>query len=160
MAIRKIVLKGDEVLSKVCRPVEKFDKRLADLIDDMADTLKESNGVGLAAPQVGVLKRIVVIDTGEKMLELVNPEIIETEGEQHNLEGCLSMPELYCITSRPQKVKIRAFDRNENLYEYEGEDLIARAFCHETDHLNGILITDVYTPLTEEELDAYLKREE
>ncbi len=137
MAIRNIVKYGDEVLTKKCRKVEVFDERLASLIDDLFDTLYESGGVGLAAPQVGVLKRVVVIDIGEDPLELVNPEIIETSGEQYDAEGCLSYPGQYGMVRRPYKVKIKAQDRHGDWYEYEGEELLARAFCHETDHLDG-----------------------
>jgi len=159
LAIRKIVKKGDDVLTKKCRPVEVFDNRLAQLINDMIDTLKEANGVGLAAPQVGILKRIAVVDTGDRILELVNPEIISKEGVQKNIEGCLSLPDVYCLTERPKKVTVRAYDRKGELHEYTGEDLIARAFCHEIDHLDGIVLTDVYEPLTEEELDELLQED-
>ncbi len=137
MAIRNIVKHGDEVLTKKCRRVEVFDARLADLIDDMFDTLYESGGVGLAAPQVGVLKRVVVIDLDEDPMELVNPEIIEVSGEQYGPEGCLSYPGQFGMVKRPNKVKIKAQDRHGDWYEYEGEELLARAFCHETDHLEG-----------------------
>ncbi len=137
MAIRNIVKYGDDVLTKKCRKVEVFDARLASLIDDLFDTLYESGGVGLAAPQVGVLKRVVVIDIDEDPIELVNPEIIEASGEQYGPEGCLSYPGQYGMVKRPNKVKIKAQDRNGVWREYEGEELLARAFCHETDHLDG-----------------------
>ncbi len=137
MAIRNIVKHGDDVLTKKCRKVEVFDSRLASLIDDMFDTLYQSGGVGLAAPQVGVLKRVVVIDIDDDPMELVNPEIIETSGEQYDAEGCLSYPGQYGMVRRPYKVKIKAQDRHGDWYEYEGEELLARAFCHETDHLDG-----------------------
>lgn len=141
MAIRNVVLEGDPVLSKKCRVVEKFDGRLAQLIDDMIETMHLKNGVGLAAPQVGVLKRVVVIQTNleEKPLELVNPQIIEASGNQEEVEGCLSCPGEYGITRRPLKVKVKAFDRFGIEHFYDGEALLARAFCHEIDHLDGIL---------------------
>lgn len=141
MAIRNVVLEGDPVLSKKCRVVEKFDDRLAQLIDDMIETMHLKNGVGLAAPQVGVLKRVVVIQTNleEKPLELVNPQIIEASGTQEEVEGCLSCPGEYGITKRPMKVKVKAFDRFGTEHFYNGEALLARAFCHEIDHLDGIL---------------------
>ena len=138
MAIRNIVKYGDDVLTKKCRAVEKFDDRLAQMIDDMFETLYDSNGVGLAAPQVGILRRITVIDTGDgERYELVNPEIISTEGEQTGTEGCLSYPGKFGIVTRPNKVKVKAQDRHGEWHEYEGEELLARAFCHEIDHLDG-----------------------
>ncbi|MDO4744033.1 MAG: peptide deformylase [Clostridia bacterium] len=137
MAIRNIVKHGDDVLAKKCRKVEVFDERLSSLIDDLFDTLYDSGGVGLAAPQVGVLRRVVVIDIDDNPYELVNPEIIETEGEQYGAEGCLSYPGQFGMVKRPNKVKIKAQDRNGVWHEYEGEELLARAFCHETDHLDG-----------------------
>lgn len=137
MAIRNIVKHGDDVLTKKCRKVEVFDQRLCDLVDDLLDTLYDSGGVGLAAPQVGVLRRIVVIDIGDGPYELINPEIIETSGEQYGAEGCLSYPGQFGMVKRPNKVKIKAQDRTGEWYEYEGEELLARAFCHETDHLDG-----------------------
>lgn len=141
MAIRNVVLEGDPVLFKKCRVVEKFDDRLAQLIDDMIETMHLKNGVGLAAPQVGVLKRVVVIQTNleEKPLELVNPQIIEASGNQEEVEGCLSCPGEYGITRRPLKVKVKSFDRFGTEHFYDGEALLARAFCHEIDHLDGIL---------------------
>ena len=155
MALRKIVTVGDPVLNKVCRPVTKFDDRLAMLIDDMIETMHEANGVGLAGPQVGVLRRVVVVDTGDEDLELVNPEIVETGKEmQTSLEGCLSVPGKYGIVTRPNYVVVRAQDRNGDWYEYEGEELIARAFCHELAHLDGQLYTEVAERmLTPEELE-------
>ena len=155
MALRKIVEMGDECLNKVCRPVTKFDDRLAMLIDDMIETMHEANGVGLAGPQVGVLRRVVVVDTGDEDLELVNPEIVETGKEmQTSLEGCLSVPGKYGIVTRPNYVVVRAQDRNGDWYEYEGEELIARAFCHELAHLDGQLYTEVAERmLTPEELE-------
>ena len=136
MALRNIVTEGDSVLTKVSRPVTKFDRRLHVLLDDMTDTLVDAGGVGLAAPQVGVLRRAVVVDTGEDgILELINPEIIEESGEQTGLEGCLSVPGKYGIVTRPNYVKVRAQDRDGNWFEAEGEELIARCFCHELAHL-------------------------
>lgn len=139
MALRNIVKLGDPVLTKKSRVVEKFDDRLATLIDDMLETMYDGNGVGLAAVQVGVLKRVVVIDIGEGPMELVNPEIIYTEGEQISQEGCLSLPGKWGTTSRPKKVQIKAQDRTGKWQVFTGEDLKAKAFCHEIDHLDGIL---------------------
>ena len=142
MAIRNIVKFGEEVLNKKCRPVEKFDQKLAILLDDMKETLYDADGVGLAAPQVGILRRVVVIDDGSGLLELINPEILETSKEtQIDAEGCLSNPGQYGMVERPYRVKVRAQDRNGNWFEKEGEGLLARAFCHELDHLEGILFT-------------------
>jgi len=162
MALRSIVTVGDSVLSKVCRPVMKFDRRLSILIDDMIDTLIDSGGVGLAAPQVGVLRRVVVVDTGDDgILELVNPEIIEQSGSQTGLEGCLSVPGKYGVVTRPNVVKVRAQDRYGDWFEAEGEELIARCFCHELAHLDGQLYTEVADRmLTPEELEALMKEEE
>ena len=140
---------------KVCRPVEKFDGKLHKLLDDMKETLLDANGVGLAAPQVGILRRVVVVDTGEEMLELVNPELLETSGEQEGAEGCLSVPGKYGLVKRPMVAKVRAQDRDGNWFEVEGEELIARCFCHEIDHLDGIVYTEVMERfLTEEELNG------
>ena len=142
MAIRNIVKFGDEVLNKKCRPVEKFDHKLAVLLDDMVDTLYDSNGVGLAAPQVGILRRVVVIDVGDGLLELINPEIIESSKETHtDAEGCLSNPGQYGLVEPPYRVKVRAQDRHGKWFEKEGEELLARAFWHELDHLEGVLFT-------------------
>lgn len=138
-AIRGIVKEGDEALTKKCREVTEFNERLSVLIDDMFDTMYEANEVGLAAPQVGILRRIVVIDVGEGPIELVNPVIIASSGKQKAVEGCLSCPGIYGYTKRPMHVKVRAQDRKGVFHEYEGEDLLARAFCHEIDHLDGIL---------------------
>ena len=143
MAIRNIVKEGDEVLAKKARPVTEFNERLHTLLDDMADTMYESGGVGLAGNQVGTLRRVVVIDIGEGLIELVNPEIIETEGEQESLEGCLSCPGEYGITRRPYYVKVKAQDRFGEWFEIEGEELLAKAFCHEIDHLEGIIYKQV-----------------
>ena len=141
MALRNIVKLGDPILNKTSRKVEKFDDKLTALIDDMLETMYSANGVGLAAVQVGILKRVVVIDIGEGPMELVNPEITMKEGEQQESEGCLSLPGKYGVTSRPQKVQVKAQDRNGKWQVFTGEDLKARAFCHEIDHLDGILFT-------------------
>ena len=155
MGLRKILTNEDPALRKVCKPVEKFDWRLHKLLDDMQETLIDSNGVGLAAPQVGILRRAVLVDLGDEILELINPEIISTEGEQVGAEGCLSVPGRYGLVKRPYYAKVRAQDRNGQWYEAEGEELIARCFCHELDHLDGILYTQVMERfLTEEELEA------
>lgn len=155
MGLRKILDDKDPVLHKVCRPVEKFDGKLHKLLDDMAETLEEANGVGLAAPQIGILRRVVIVDTGEGILELVNPEIIATDGEQEGPEGCLSVPGRYGLVKRPYYAKVRAQDRYGEWFEAEGEALIGRCFCHELDHLDGILYTQVMERfLTEEELEA------
>ena len=156
MSIRTILTGEDEpVLHKACHPVTNFDQKLADLLDDMRETLTKAGGVGLAAPQVGILRRVVIVDTGEEILELVNPELVETSGEQCGAEGCLSVPGKYGLVKRPNYAKVRAQDRNGNWFEAEGEELIARCFCHELDHLDGILYTEVMERfLTEEELEA------
>ena len=137
MALRTIRVEGDEVLTKVSRPVDKMTPRIHDLITDMLDTMYEAMGVGLAAPQVGILKRIVVIDIGEGPIVLINPEILETSGEQTGDEGCLSVPGMAGQVTRPNYVKVKALDEDMNEVEYEGEGLLARAFCHELDHLAG-----------------------
>ena len=143
MAIRKIVeMDKDDILRKHARRVEKFDKRLAVLLGDMADTMYEAEGVGLAAPQVGILKRCVVIDVGEGLIELVNPELLWTEGEVVDVEGCLSVPGRRCTVARPEKVRVHAQDRRGRHIEVEGEGLLARALCHELDHLDGVLYVD------------------
>ena len=153
MGLRKILTDKDPALHKVCRPVEKFDGRLHKLLDDMAETLEQANGVGLAAPQIGILRRVVLVDTGEEVLELVNPTLLETSGEQVGAEGCLSVPGKYGLVKRPNYAKVRAQDRHGNWYEAEGEELIARCFCHELDHLDGIVYTEVMERfLTDEEL--------
>lgn len=155
MALRKILTDKEPALHKVCRSVEKFDGRLHRLLDDMADTLAEANGVGLAAPQVGILRRVVIVDTGEEILELVNPTLVETSGEQEGAEGCLSVPGKYGLVKRPNYAKVRAQNRYGDWFEAEGEGLIARCFCHELDHLDGIVYTEVMERfLTEEELQA------
>ena len=162
MAIRKIVKIGDDCLRQECRKQEKFDLRLKILLKDMADTMYKAEGVGLAAPQVGVLRRVVVIDVGDQgdgLLELINPVIVETAGEQVGAEGCLSVPDEYGIVARPDYVKVRAQDRHGEWFEVEGHGLTARAFCHELDHLDGILFIDKATRmLAPEELEQQTKR--
>lgn len=153
MGIRKILTDAEPALHKTCKEVEKFDERLHKLLDDMRQTLIESGGVGLAAPQVGILRRVVLVDNGEEILELVNPTLVETSGEQIGPEGCLSVPGKYGLVKRPNYAKVRAQDRNGNWYEADGEELTARCFCHELDHLDGILYTQLMERfLTEEEL--------
>lgn len=142
MATRKIVKIGDGKLRKHAKPVEKFDWRLKLLLADMADTMYKAEGVGLAAPQVGILRRAVVVDVGEGLYELVNPEIISAEGEQSGAEGCLSVPGRSGIVVRPNVVTVRAQDRQGNTIEVTGEGFLARAFCHEIDHLDGVLYVD------------------
>ena len=145
MALRKMRYRDDEVLYKKCKEVKNFDKKLEILLDDMYETMQKAEGVGLAAPQVGILKRVAVIDIGEERIDLVNPQIIETSGEQEGTEGCLSFPKLYGVVKRPNKVKVRAQDRNGNWFEKEGTELLARAFCHECDHLDGHVFTELVT---------------
>ena len=153
MALRKILTDKEPALHKVCKPVVNFDEKLHTLLEDMKDTLIDSQGVGLAAPQVGILRRVVLVDTGEEILELINPVMVETDGEQEGPEGCLSVPGLYGLVKRPYYAKVRAQDRDGNWFEAEGEELIARCFCHELDHLDGIVYTEVMERLlTEEEL--------
>ncbi len=162
MALRTILTDNDPALHKVCRPVTRFDGRLHDLIDDLKETLTQANGAGLAAPQIGILRRVViVVDDQENMLELVNPELIAQEGEQEGFEGCLSVPGRWGIVKRPQKAKVRAQDRNGNFFEVEGEDIVARCFCHELEHLDGHLFTEHTDRLyTNEELDEMLQAQE
>ena len=148
MALRTIRVHGDPVLTKKSRPVEQMTPRISELITDMLDTMYDAMGVGLAAPQVGILKRIVVIDVGEGPIVLINPEILETGGEQTGDEGCLSVPGMAGQVTRPNYVKVKALDVNMNEVIYEGEELLARAFCHEIDHLDG----KMYTELVEGEL--------
>lgn len=155
MAIRNIVQFGDSVLEKECRKVENFDGRLHQLLDDMKETLADANGAGLAAPQVGVLRAVCVVDVGEGPIELVNPEIIKTSGEQTGEEGCLSYPDHWGIVTRPMKVTVKAQDRNGKWFQVTGEELCARAFCHEIDHLHGILFRSHATRMmTTAELEA------
>ena len=162
MALRKIALQGEPCLTKVCRPVTEFNDRLHVLLDDLADTLEDSGGVGLAAPQVGVLRRVcVVLDEEDQLIELVNPEIIRTEGEQTGLEGCLSVPGKYGEVTRPEIVRVRAQDRDGNWFEVEDEGLTARCFCHEIEHLDGHLFVEhIDHVLSDEELRDYLEQEE
>ncbi len=162
MALRNILTQDEPALYKKCRPVTDFNPRLHQLLDDMAETLTKANGVGLAAPQVGVLRRaVLVLETNvpegepERVIELVNPEIIESSGEQNGAEGCLSVPGEYGLVKRPMKVKVRAQDRFGNWFEAEGEGLTARCFCHELDHLEGIVFTSkAERILSQEELDS------
>ena len=154
MGLRKILTDKEPALHKVCKPVTEFDKKLHTLLDDMRETLIQSGGVGLAAPQVGILRRVVLVDNGETILELVNPELVETNGDQEGAEGCLSVPGKYGWVKRPYYAKVKAQDRNGNWYETDGEELTARCFCHELDHLDGILYTQIMDRyLTEEELE-------
>lgn len=168
MALRTIVLEGDSVLHKRCRPVTNFDERLHQLIDDMRETLIDSDGVGLAAPQVGVLRRVVLVletnvpeGTEPYIIELVNPEIISREGAQDGPEGCLSVPGRFGLVERPMDVTVRAQDRNGNTFEVSGHELTARAFCHELDHLEGVVFTSLARRmLTDEELETGSWRDE
>ena len=161
MATRKIVIQGDELLTKKCRPVTEFNPRLHQLLDDMADTLEEAQGAGLAAPQVGILRRaVLVIDDDDKVMELINPEILLQEGEQTGPEGCLSVPGKFGMVTRPNHVRVRAQDRYGNWFEAEGEGLVARCFCHEMVHLDGHLYTEhIDRFLTDEELEAYYREQ-
>lgn len=163
MALRNIVEKGDAVLTKRCRPVTDFNDKLHTLLDDMAETLAKANGVGLAAPQVGILRRaVLVLETNvpegedEYVIELINPEIIKRSGEQSGPEGCLSLPNVFGWVTRPDHVRVRAQDRDGNWFEVEGDGLTARAFCHELDHLDGILFDELADHImSDEELDEY-----
>ncbi len=155
MGLRRILTDQEPALHKTCKPVTNFDKRLHRLLDDMRQTLLDANGVGLAAPQVGILRRVVIVDNGETILELVNPTLLQTDGEQEGPEGCLSVPGKYGLVKRPYYAKVRAQDRDGNWFEAEGEGLVARCFCHELDHLDGILYTQVMERfLTDAELEA------
>ncbi len=146
MAIRQIRQRDDEILIKRCKEVTKFDEKLWILLDDMYETMKKHEGVGLAAPQVGILRRAVVIEVKEgERIELINPEIIKTSGSQNDAEGCLSFPKLFGYVERPNYVKVKAQDRNGKEFTIEGEELLARAFCHECDHLDGIVFTSHVT---------------
>ena len=162
MALRTILTDEDPVLHKVCRPVTSFDGRLHDLLDDLKETLAHANGVGLAAPQVGILRRaVIVVDDSGEMLELVNPEIIAQEGEQDGLEGCLSVPGRWGFVKRPMKATVRAQDRNGKFFEVEGEGIVARCFCHELGHLDGHLFSELADRLyTNDELDELLGEED
>lgn len=163
MALRKILTGNDPALSKKCRPVTEFNDRLAELLEDMKETLAVSNGVGLAAPQVGILRRVaIVLDAEDNAIELINPEILETEGEQTGLEGCLSVPGQYGTVKRPSHVKVRAQNRKGEFFEVEGDAIVARCFCHEIDHLDGHVFTEhVIGPLyTADELDEIMSEGE
>ena len=161
MALRRILTVDDPALHKVCRPVTKFDKKLCNLLDDMKETLVEANGVGLAAPQVGILRRVVVIDTGEELVELINPKIVETSGEEEDVEGCLSVPGEYWLVKRPSFTRVCATDRDGNEFELSGEGLTARCICHECDHLDGHIYTEIASRrLTDEELEEMRKESE
>ena len=151
MAIREIRKYDDPALYKVCRPVEKFDERLGELLDDMAETMYQANGVGLAAPQVGILRRVVVIDVGDGIFELVNPRILRTAGSETTSEGCLSFPGEYGLVERPTEVEIEAEDRHGKTFRMTGHDLLARAFCHETDHLDGKVFKTIAIEMLDEE---------
>ena len=168
MAYRKICTEENKILRKVCRPVKDFNLRLHILLDDMIDTLMDADGAGLAAPQVGVMRRACIVrdlskedrPVEEQIVELINPEIIEQDGEQTGIEGCLSVPDVWGIVTRPQKVKVRAQDRKGEFFEVEGEGLLARAFCHEIEHLDGHLFLErAEKILTPEELRTYLENE-
>ncbi len=159
MALRKIVTEGDPILTKRCREVPQVTDRVRQLIDDMVETMHDAEGIGLAAPQVGVLRRIIVVDVFDgNTYELINPEIVEQEGEQFEEEGCLSVPGLVGMVHRPAYVKVKGLDRNGEPVEYEGRDLLARAFCHEIDHLEGTLFNtkaeDLHYPTEDEEEEA------
>lgn len=153
MAIRKIVTDGNSILLKICKPVEKFDRRLWQLLDDMKDTMYDAEGVGLAGPQVGMIRRVVVIDVGEGLYELINPVILQSSEEtQYGTEGCLSYPGLYGYVTRPKTVKFKAQDRFGNWYEKEVSDLFARCVCHELNHLDGVTLPDnIEEPYVEED---------
>ena len=163
MGLRKIVEQGEDCLTKVCRPVTDFNARLHILLDDMMETLQNAGGAGLAAPQVGILRRVCIVmeADSEEYIELVNPEIIRQEGEQTGLEGCLSIPGKWGMVTRPSYVRVRAQDRNGAWFEVEGEGLTARCFCHELEHLDGHMYTEhIDRFLTEEEVEAYMEEEE
>ncbi len=153
MGLRRILTDKETALHKVCKPVVNFDRRLWNLLEDMKETLIDSGGVGLAAPQVGILRRVVLVDVGDEIVEFINPSLVETDGEQIGPEGCLSIPGKCGIVKRPYYAKVVAQDRHGEWFEAEGEELIARCFCHELDHLDGIVYTEVMERfLTEEEL--------
>ena len=154
MAIRNIPRESDPFLHKTCRPVEAFDERLAQLLDDMAETLHKADGVGLAAPQVGVLRRVFIMDFGEGVIECVNPKILSTRGKQEDVEGCLSCPGEYGITKRPKTVKLQAQDRHGKFFVMTGSDLMARCMCHENDHLDGILFKEHVIRMLDPEKDG------
>lgn len=161
MALRRILTADEPALHKVCHPVTRFDEKLHLLLDDMAETLTDANGVGLAAPQIGIMRRIFIMDIGDEIVELINPEILETGGEQDGMEGCLSVPGEYWLVKRPNYAKVRAQDRDGNWFELEGEELIARCICHENDHLDGHIYTEIaYHKLSDEEIEALMTDQE
>lgn len=162
MAVRNILTDQDPALHKKCHPITKFDDKLGDLLDDLKETLADASGAGLAAPQVGILRRaVIVVDENDSMLELVNPEIIVRDGEQDGLEGCLSVPGMWGYVLRPRKVRVKAQDRYGKWFEVEGEDIIARCFCHEIDHLDGHVFTEHVDRLyTSEEIQELTEKEE
>ena len=162
MSIRKIVTEGDPVLNKHCHPVTKFDQKLADLLDDLKETLADANGMGLAASQIGILRRaVIVVNESGDMIELVNPEIVEKDGEEEGLEGCLSVPGKWGYVKRPTHVRVKAQDREGNQIDIEGDGLTARCLCHELDHLDGHLYVEYVDRLyTNEELDKILAERE
>ena len=161
MALRNILTVEEPVLHKTARPVTRFDAHLGELLDDMRQTLTNAGGVGLAAPQIGILRRVVVVDDDGELIELVNPEILETSGEQDGMEGCLSVPGRYGMVKRPEFVRLRAQDRDGAAFEVEDEDITARCFCHEIEHLDGHLFSEHCDRLlTDEELEQYLKEHE
>lgn len=161
MPLREIITKGDPVLNKKAHPVTRFDEKLAGLLDDMTQTLRDSGGVGLAAPQIGILRRVViVINDRDETIELVNPEIVATEGEQDGFEGCLSVPGYWGRVKRPMRARVRAQDRRGEWFEVEDEAMTARCFCHEVDHLDGHLFTELTDRLyTTEELDELMEQQ-
>lgn len=162
MALRNIVKKGDPILNKKCRPVTEYNERLHILLDDMKETLADADGAGLAAPQVGIMRRIcIVVDSNDEMLELINPEIIESDGEQTGPEGCLSLPGQFGLVTRPNHVRVRANDRNGNIFEVEGVEIVARCFCHEIEHLDGHLFDEhIDHFMTDEDFEAYYAEHE
>ncbi len=159
MALREIILESDPVLRKTARPVDKITEHIKTLLDDMAESMYEADGVGLAAPQVSVRRRVVVIDIGDGLLELINPEILESDGIQRNMEGCLSLPGQSGYVDRPNYVKVKAQNREGEWIEYEAEGYLAIAMCHEIDHLDGILFIDKVLDLTEEEIEELRRRD-
>lgn len=162
MAIREILTDRDPALHKKCHPITQFDKKLATLLDDLKETLAAANGAGLAAPQVGILRRaVIVVNDEDEMLELVNPEIVSQSGEQDGLEGCLSLPGMWGYVTRPMHVKVRAQDRKGNWFEVEGEEIVARCFCHEIEHLDGHVFSEHVDRLYDnEEIEKILAEEE
>lgn len=157
MALRNIVKKGDPILTKKCRAVTEYNERLHTLLDDMKETLADANGAGLAAPQVGIMRRVcIVVGPDDEMLELINPEIIESEGEQTGPEGCLSLPGKFGLVTRPYRVRVRANNRYGEVFEAEGTEIVARCFCHEIEHLDGHMFDEhVDHFMTDEDFEAY-----